>query len=137
MGTFKVLIQIGGPSGTEFQPVDALVDTGASHTMLPGNLLTNLGVAVLEQVAFQLADERTVEYDVGEARIRLDGRERTTLVVFGPDNAEPLLGATTLQLFNMAVDTIGERLFSVPGLLKGFVASGLDNSLETSEEDIS
>ena len=122
MGTFNVAIQIGGPSGGEFRPVDALVDTGASHTMLPGNLLTALGVAVIEQVAFNLADERTVEYDVGEARIRLDGRERTTLVVFGPDDAEPLLGATTLQLFNMAVDTVGERLFSVPGLLKGFVA---------------
>ena len=127
MGTFKIPIQIGGPSGAEFQSVDALVDTGASHTMLPRNLLTDLGVAVLEQVAFQLADERTVEYDVGEARIRLDGRERTTLVVFGPDSAEPLLGATTLQLFNMAVDTVSERLFSVPGLLKGIVAPDLDS----------
>ena len=122
MGTFNLAIQVGGPSGGEFRPVDALVDTGASQTMLPTNLLTTLGVVVVEQVAFNLADERTVEYDVGEARIRLDGRERTTLVVFGPDDAEPLLGATTLQLFNMAVDTVGERLFSVPGLLKGFVA---------------
>ncbi len=122
MGTFNVSLQVGGPSGGEFQPVDALVDTGASHTMLPRNLLVSLGVVVIEQVAFHLADERTVEYDVGEARIRLDGRERTTLVIFGPDDAEPLLGATTLQLFNMAVDTVSERLFSVPGLLKSIVA---------------
>ena len=135
MGTFKVPIQIGGPSDAEYRSVDALVDTGASHTMLPGNLLADLGVAVLEQVAFQLADERTVEYDVGEARIRLDGRERTTLVVFGPDDAEPLLGATTLQLFNMAVDTVSERLFSVPGLLKRIGGSDPENSSERSEED--
>ena len=105
----------------EFRPVDALADTGASHTMLPSDLLAELGVGVIEQVAFRLADESTVEYEVGEARIRLDGRERTTLVVFSRDNADPLLGATTLQLFNMAVDTASERLFSVPGLLKGFV----------------
>ena len=98
--------------------------------MLPRELLTTLEVGVIEQVAFRLADERTVEYDVGEARIRLDGRERTTLVVFGPDDAEPLLGATTLQLFNLAVDTISERLFSVPGLLKGSVAPESNNSLE-------
>ena len=122
MGTFNVSIQVGGASGGEFLPVDALVDTGASHTMLPSNLLTTLGVVVIEQVAFQLADERMVEYDVGEARIRLDGRERTTLVIFGPDDAEPLLGATTLQLFNMAVDTVSDRLYSVPGLLKGLIA---------------
>ena len=123
MGTFNVSIQVAGPSGGEFRPIDALVETGASHTMLPGNLLTTLGVVVIEQVAFQLADERTVEYDVGEARIRLEGRERTTLVIFGPDDAGLLLGATTLQLFNLAVDTASERLFSVPGLLKRFDAS--------------
>ena len=119
MGTFNVPIQVGSPSGGEFQRVSALVDTGASHTMLPRDMLVNLGVVVIEQVPFNLADERTVEYDVGEARIRLDGRERTTLVIFGPIGSEPLLGATTLQLFNMTVDTVGERLFSVPGLLKG------------------
>ena len=90
--------------------------------MFPRDLLTTLGVIVIEQVSFRLADESMFEYDVGEARIRLDGRERTTLVIFGPDDAEPLLGATTLQLFNLAVDTVSERLFSVPGLLKGSVA---------------
>ena len=126
MGTFKVPIQVNGPSGGEYRTVDALVDKGATHTMLPSNLLSTIGVGVIEQVAFELADERTVEYDVGEARIRLDGRERTTLVIFGPDNTEPLLGATTLQLFNMAVDTAGERLFSVPGLLKRIVAADPD-----------
>jgi clan AA aspartic protease len=119
MSTFNVPIQVGSPSGGEFQPVSALVDTGASHTMLPGDMLATLGVVVIEKVAFNLADERTVEYDVGEARIRLDGRERTTLVIFGPNGSEPLLGTTTLQLFNMAADTVGERLFSVSGLLKG------------------
>ncbi len=104
--------------------------------MLPSNLLTTLGVVVIEQVTFQFADERTVEYDVGEARIRLDGRERTTLVIFGPDDAESLLGATTLQLFNLAVDPVSERLFSVPGLLKGIVDSDLANPLTPSEEDV-
>ncbi len=136
MGIFSVPIQVGGPSGVEFRPIDALVDTGASPTMLPRNLLTTLGVVVIEQVTFQFADERTVEYDVGEARIRLDGRERTTLVIFGPDDAESLLGATTLQLFNLAVDTVSERLFSVPGLLKGIVDSDLANPLTPSEEDV-
>ncbi len=134
MGTFNVSIQVGNRSGDEFRPVEALVDTGASHTMLPGNLLASLGVVAIERVAFHLADERTVEYVVGEARIRLDGRERTTLVIFGPDDAEPLLGATTLQLFNMAVDTVSERLFSVPGLLKGLLASDLDRSLKPNPE---
>jgi predicted aspartyl protease len=36
--------------------------------------------------------------------MRLDGRERTAVVVFGPEDAAPLLGATTLELFNLGVD---------------------------------
>jgi clan AA aspartic protease len=98
--------------------VDALVDTGATHTLVPANTLRELGVAPLERIMFQLADERTVEYPIGEVRIRLDGRERTAVVVFGPEDAAPLLGATTLELFNLGVDPVGQRLVPVPGLLK-------------------
>ena len=118
MGTFSVPLQVGDLQGQQFIEIEALVDTGASHTLLPRELLSALGVAVVEQVSFQLADDRIVDYDVGEARLRLDSRQRTTLVVFGPEGAQPLLGATTLQLFNLAVDTVREQLVPVSGLLK-------------------
>ncbi len=118
MGTFTVQVQIMGLQGQSSAEVEALVDTGATHTFLPRNLLTELGIRPTERVPFQLADERTVEYEPGEARIRLDGRERTTIVVFGPDDAAPLLGATSLELFNVAVDPVSRRPAPVPGLLK-------------------
>ncbi|MBI2872589.1 MAG: clan AA aspartic protease [Chloroflexi bacterium] len=118
MGTFTVRIEVGDPAARRFVEVEALVDTGATHTALPRGMLLALGVEPIEKVAFQLADERVVEYEVGEARIRLDGRERTTVVVFGPEGATALLGATTLELFNMAVDPVRRRLVPVPGLLK-------------------
>ena len=118
MGTFTVSLQVGDLEGRQYVEVEALVDTGATHTMVPSQVLTQLGLEAVEQVSFQLADDRVVDYDVGEARIRIDGRERTTLVVFGPEETEPLLGATTLQLFNLAVDPVQERLIPVPGLLK-------------------
>lgn len=118
MGTFTVPVQVSATNRREFVQVEALVDTGATHTLLPSNLLQSLGIETIDRVSFQLADERLVEYEVGEARIRLDGRERTALVVFGPEGATALLGATTLELFNMAVDPINRRLVPVPGLLK-------------------
>ena len=62
--------------------------------------------------------ERHGEYGVGEVRLRLDGRERTVFAVFGPVDATPLLGVTTLELFNLATDPVPRRLISVPGLLK-------------------
>ena len=118
MGTFSVIIEIGDSQGQTFESVEALVDTGTTYTVLPQEALVRLGIQPIETVSFELADDRIVEYQVGEARVRLDGRERTTLVVFGPEGSAPLLGATTLQLFNLAVDSTRERLFTVPALLK-------------------
>ena len=40
------------------------------------------------------------------------------MVVFGPEAAQALLGATTLQLFNLAADPTRERLVHVRALLK-------------------
>ena len=118
MGTFSVSMLVGDLQNRRFVQVEALVDTGSSDTLLPKDMLTSLGVEALERVSYELADERVVEYEVGEARIRLDGRERIALVVFGPDGATPLLGATTLELFHLAADPVGRRLVPVRGLLK-------------------
>ena len=118
MGTFNVTVEIGTPSAGEFTQVEALVDTGATYTVLPGDALVRMDIQAIETVSFELADDRIVEYQVGEARVRLDGSERTTLVVFGPEGSAPLLGATTLHLFNLAVDPTRERLVPVPALLK-------------------
>ena len=95
-----------------------MVDTGATHTLMPEDLLGDLGVDTVEQIAFQLADDREVRYQVGEARLHMDGRERTVLVVFGPPGTKPLIGPTSLKLFNLAMDPVRQRLISVPGLLK-------------------
>ena len=71
----------------------------------------------MHRVPFGLADDRRVEYDVGQAVIRLGGLEMVSSVVFGEPNAAPLLGAITLELFNLGVEPVGQRLMPVPGLL--------------------
>ncbi len=118
MGTFSVRIQVGDLEGRQYVEVDALVDTGSSDTELPQDTLRELEVTPVDRLTYSLADETIVEYDVGEARLRLDGRERTTQVVFGPEGVTPMLGATTLQLFHLGVDPLQEQLVRVTGLLK-------------------
>jgi len=118
MGTFTVSLQVADLTGRRFTQVEALVDTGASDTMLPENLLVELGLRPVEQLDFQLADDRIVKYGVGEARVRLDGRERTIPVVFGPIGVMPLLGSTALEIFHLGVDPVRQRLIPVRGLLK-------------------
>ena len=46
------------------------------------------------------------------ARFGIDGREWPCPVIFGPDD-EYLLGATTLEIFNLMVDPVGQRLLPI------------------------
>ena len=103
MGTFRVEISVGHPHGGDLHPVTALVDTGAGHSMMPEALLTGLGLMPIERLRFKVADGRRVEYDVADARFRINGRERFCPVIFGPED-QYLLGATTLEIFNLMVD---------------------------------
>ena len=117
MGTFTVAIQLEGPTG-KLEALDALVDTGATYAVVSADTLARLDVATLRRRSFELADERVVEYDVGEVRLRLDGEQLTVLTVFGPEGSRTLIGATTLELFGLAVDPVAQRLVPVRGLLK-------------------
>ena len=103
MGTFRVEIGVGHPHGGDLHPVSALVDTGAGHSMMPAALLEQLGLTPLERLRFKVADGRRVEYDVADARFSIFGRERFCPVIFGPED-QYLLGATTLEIFNLMVD---------------------------------
>lgn len=118
MGVFSIHIEVGALSSSRSFEVDALVDTGATHTVLPSARLKGIGVETIDTLRFSLADESKVSYELGQARIKIGGKERIVLVVFGPDDAMPLLGATTLENFNVAVDPIGKQLVPVDGLLK-------------------
>jgi predicted aspartyl protease len=93
MGIFSVSLEVQSMDSGKFVEVEAMVDTGASYTVLGEDLLERLGIRPTERQQFQLGDDSFVEYDMGEARLRLDGSERTTPVVFGPAGVSPLLGA--------------------------------------------
>ena len=113
MGTFTVPIEVGDPEGTRFENVDALVDTGAFYTMMPSSHLQRLGVIRAESEEFELADGSVREYPLGETRVRVNGREVSTVVVFGEEDASPILGAYTLERLMLAVDPRNQRLMRV------------------------
>ena len=114
MGVFSVELEVGGPGREEFVAVQALVDTGAIYTMLLEDLLDGLGVPRLETDVFELADDRLVEYLLGDAVVRWQGRMRTVPVVFARPGSTPLVGATTLGILRLIVDPVEERLILAP-----------------------
>ena len=97
--------------------MDALVDTGASTTSLPSSMLRELGIEPIMRKSFRFAQGEVREMPVGEARIRLAGKEFTTQFVFNDEGTAPLLGALALEAAYMAVDPVGQRLIPVEGLL--------------------
>ena len=119
MGTFRFSIAIGDPQGQEYEPIEALVDTGATYTTVPGSLLRRLGVPSDRRVEFELADGGIVQRDVGQTWVRIDGRSAIVPVVFAEEGSEPLLGAVTLEIFLLNVDLVRQRLVSTRGLLMG------------------
>ncbi|MBI2855387.1 MAG: retroviral-like aspartic protease family protein [Chloroflexi bacterium] len=119
MGTFQHRIEAGDPQGQRYEEVEALVDTGASHTVIPAAMLRRLGVQPTERWPFRLPDDSLVERDVGQTWIRIDGASVITLVVFGEEGVTPLLGGYTLEGLRLGVDAVNERLVPTPGLLMG------------------
>ena len=117
MSIFHYPLEIIGPDAGEFRQVMALVDTGATFTQVPATMLRQLGVQPTETVRFRLANGSTIQRPIGETRVRLEGQTVNTVVVFGDDNADALLGVYTLERALLAVDPAGQRLIPTDALL--------------------
>ena len=115
--TFSHLVEVSNMDGRRFESVDALVDTVSSYTVIPANLLRGLGIVPQERIEVELADGRIIERDIGEARIRVGGRNAATLVVFGDEGVSALLGAYTLEGVSLAVDPVNKRLIPAGAML--------------------
>lgn len=110
-------VDIGDPDGQRWETVEALVDTGASHTVVSGTLLARLGVRPMRRWPFELADGREIEREIGYTMVRINGESAPTIVVFGPEEGKVLPGAYTLEGLRLVVDPVRRRLIHVPGLL--------------------
>ena len=115
MGTFRATVQVGDPQGERYETLEAMVDTGATYSWIPRDVLAKLGVQPEFRRQFMTADGRAIEREVAETRVRLDGQQLTTMVVFGDEGSVPLIGAYTLEGFGLAADPLGKRLIPVPG----------------------
>jgi len=121
MSTFQITVHIGDFEGTRFEEVEALVDTGATYTFVPRDLLEGLGVSATEERPFILANGQRTSYGMAWIRIRFDGREQPTQVIFGEPGSKPLLGAVTLEEYGLAVDPLNQKLVPTPGYLVGII----------------
>ncbi len=103
---------------------DALVDTGASHMVLPTAWKERLGnLEEISTVEFETDTQNTARGSVcGPVRLQVEGfRPIFTEVVFvemspGDGEYEPLIGYIVLEQSQAAVDMLGHRLVHVKRL---------------------
>ncbi len=111
MGQFSVLVTIAHPTDPQrAAEVELLVDSGATLSWVPRELLDRLGAPRLRRRSFVVADGRTIERETAGAVVRLNGTEaNVTLVVAEPGDGH-LLGATALESLGFGIDPIRRRL---------------------------
>lgn len=119
MGIVKIGIDVLGDDGAtgKREQVEVLVDTGATLTTLPRPILERLGVrpglksdGSPKRVTVRLGDGTTVQRDIAEVRLDVQGEELTTRVMFGEPEDASVLGVIVLETLGLAVDPVQKRL---------------------------
>ena len=99
---------------------DALVDTGASHLVLPKAWMDRLGLNRMQELDVETATQDVMTGDLcGPAKIQIEGfraiYNEVLFVDMHPADGfyEPLLGYLVLEQSGAAVDILGHRLVHV------------------------
>lgn len=101
----RSLSKEGTPYEAEF-----LVDTGSIDCVAPRAALEAAGVVPEASAYYELASGDAIEYEYGFARIAFLGCETVAQVVFGENNAEPILGVVALENLGYVVDPVTNEL---------------------------
>jgi clan AA aspartic protease len=111
MGLFEVKVKLASLATPMLaEEISLLVDTGATLSWIPREILERLGVAPLSRLPFTLADGRTLERDVTAVLLTIDSRKAPVEVAFGEPGEEAVLGATALEGLGLLVDPVAKKL---------------------------
>jgi clan AA aspartic protease len=112
MGTFSAPVTIRHPMDPgRSATLDLLVDTGATISFVPAEVLATLGIeSRWADREFETASGVVIRRRVGVASLAVDGHETITPVVFGEPGDAKVLGAVALESLGLMVDPIARRL---------------------------
>jgi predicted aspartyl protease len=118
MGTFHVEVTIKNwqdPARARTLPL--LVDTGATYTTLPREVIEVLGCQPIGMRRILLANGQEENWPATTVVVTIDGQEGPTFCLVGPPGGPALLGAVTLEEFALGADPVAKRLIPVRGYL--------------------
>jgi predicted aspartyl protease len=111
MGITVIEIEVANVSDPErTELVEFLVDSGATYSVVPSEILQRLGIRLLTEQSFKLANGEKNTRRKGTALFRYEGRIGGADVVFGEPGDSNLLGAFTLEALGLALDPLRREL---------------------------
>jgi clan AA aspartic protease len=112
MGETIAEMRIDGPSGSK--TVRAVVDTGATNTVIDQGLAKELGIIATRADDVVLADGSVEKVGVGSAHVEIQGIKQIVPVYI---YKETLIGLTTLEAAGLRVNPVTQSLEKIPGRL--------------------
>ena len=98
-----------------------MVDTEATDCLVPRAALKSIGLQPQGKRTYKPADGSEIRFDIAVARVEFMGEFVGATILFGEDDAEPLLGVTALESVGIEVDPLNQTLKRLPAVrLKGF-----------------
>lgn len=118
MGMTHVEIDVASVARPDVvETVDFLVDSGATYSVLPSDVLDRLGIEPLTEQTFRLAGGRRVARRKGGAIFKFRERIGVADVIFGEPGDTNLLGAFTLEALGLSLDPLKRELNELPMML--------------------
>ena len=91
-----------------------LVDTGAVDSLVPAKHLKSIGLKPKAKRRYELADGSEVKLDITTGELEFMGELVGSTLIFGDDDAEPILGVTALESVGIEVDPRSQKLKRLP-----------------------
>jgi clan AA aspartic protease len=111
MGMFEVNVQIASLSAPQrLSEMSLLVDTGATISWIPRQILEGLGVKAFSRLPFELAEGRQLEREITAVLLQIDGRKAPIQVAIGEVGEAAVLGANALEGLGFLVDPVAKKL---------------------------
>ena len=118
MGITYLEIEIGHPERPkQTERLSFLIDSGATHSLVPRAILERLGIRANTTQKYQLANGEVITREKGYAIFRYNDHEGVSSVIFGESGDKTLLGVVTLEELGFMLDPVHHELRPLPMLL--------------------
>src|SRR5947208_13739201 len=118
MGITVLSIDVANPADPDnSRAIEFIVDSGAIYSVVPSDILAELGIKPIAVQEFRLADGSKIQRKKGVALFRYKEQVGGADVIFGEPGDHKLLGAFTLEALGLGLDPFKLALPTFPMIL--------------------